>query len=143
MPHCARTKADVANRVADMFRLAERDHGLTVKRLALLSGMSYDTLQNYRNDAAIPLHAFIQIMPHIPDELLSMVTEIGGKDVVSPGNDTDSTLDDLAEEAAEFVAEYTRARSPNGPGGATIVPIERAKLGEQARRVGAKARKVS
>jgi hypothetical protein len=142
MPHCTRTKEDVAGRVADMFRLAERDHGLTLKRLSLLSSMSYDTLNEYRKGAAIPLHAFVQIAPHMPDELLTLCLEPADKAVVS-GGITDGALDELAEEAADYLAEYTHARSPSSPGGAQIIPMERAKLSEKARKVGAKARRAA
>lgn len=126
MPHCTRTKEDVAGRVADMFRLAERDHDLTIKRLSLLSGMSAETLNTYRNGTAIPLHAFVQLARYIPDDLLTMCVEPAGKYVGSELGDGD--LDTAGLEAGEAAHAVQRARHPASPGGVAIVPQERAEI---------------
>lgn len=140
MPHCNRTKQDVAGRVADMFRLAERDYDLTIKRIALLSGMSVETLNEYRKGAAIPLHAFVQIAPHIPDELLSLCVETAGKSVLS--NETpDGGAHDLARDSGHYNVEYLNATDPSSEAGPAIGPRERARLSEIHNRM--KVRKVA
>lgn len=139
MPHCTRTKEDVAGRVADMFRLAERDYDLTTKRLALLSGMSAETLNTYRNGTAIPLHAFVQLARYIPDDLLTMCVEPAGKFIASENGEGD--LDTAGLDAAEVANKVQRARSPASPGGIAIVPQERAEIIPLLRKSAASARR--
>lgn len=140
MPHCTRTKEDVAGRVADMFRLAERDYDLTIKRLSLLSGMSPDTLNTYRNGTAIPLHAFVQLAPHIPDDLLTMCVEPAGKLIVSDEAGEDD-LDTAGLDAGEAAHAVQKARHPNSPGGIAIVPQERAEIIPLMRKTACSARR--
>jgi hypothetical protein len=62
----------------DMFRLARRDYALSYKRLSLLSGIPDSTIESWAKGVAMPLHGFIALAPHIPDDLLSMVVEPAG-----------------------------------------------------------------
>ena len=140
MPHCTRTKEDVAGRVEDMFRLAERDYYLDLKRLALLTGLDYSSLNNYRKGAAIPLHAFVQLAPHMPDELLSLCIGGVGKHIGTDEPD-DGGAHDLARDSSEYNVEYINATDPRSDGGPKITPRERAKLGDIHRRM--RARRVA
>lgn len=139
MPHCSRTKEDVAGRVADMFRLAERDYDLTIKRLSLLTEMSPDTLNTYRNGTAIPLHAFVQLARYIPDELLTMCVEPAGKFIAS--EDGEGDLDTAGLDAGDAAHAVQRARHPASPGGVAIVPQERAEIIPLMRKSAASARR--
>jgi len=67
-----------------MFRLAERDYGLDLNCLALLSRESYETLKSYRNGA--------------------------GKHIGTDEPD-DGTLDALGREGAHFLAEKADAEA--------------------------------
>jgi hypothetical protein len=129
MPHCPRTKQDVEGRVADMFRLAERDYDLDIPRLALLTGLDRGSLNNYRNGTAIPLHAFVQLARHIPDELLSLCLAPADKCVL-PIMPDDADLDKLTAEAVDFAADKLR-READG----VVCHIDRKALAERARRL--------
>lgn len=123
-----------------MFRLAERDYGLDLKRLSLLTTLDYGSLNNYRNGAAIPLHAFVQLAPHMPDELLSLC--IGGaKKHVGTDEPGDGGAHDLARDSSEYNVEYINATDPRGDGGPAITPRERGRLNDIHRRM--RARKVA
>lgn len=76
MPHCTRTKEDVAGRVADMFRIAEARDDLDLQHICLLSGMTYETLLSYRNGTAMPLHAFVQIAPKPKSPTTAVLTTL-------------------------------------------------------------------
>lgn len=134
MPHCTRTKQDVEGRVVDMFRLAERDYDLTIKRLVALTGMDAGSLNNYKNGAAIPLHAFVQLCRYIPDELTSLCLEPAEKHV---GTDepSDGGPHDLAEDSGEYSRAFAEATRPDSPGGPSIVHSERLRLAQIHRRM--------
>ncbi|WP_395393106.1 hypothetical protein WBP07_18075 [Novosphingobium sp. BL-8A] len=117
-----------------MFRLAERDYGLDLKRLELLTRLDYSSLKNYRNGTAIPLHAFVQLAPHMPDELLSLCVGGVGKHIGTDEPD-DGGAHDLARDSSEYNVEYIRATDPRGDGGASITPRERARLTDIHRRM--------
>lgn len=140
MPHCTRTKEDVASRVADMFRLAERDYGLDLKRLELLTRLDYSSPKNYRSGTAIPLHAYVQLAPHMPDELLSLCINGAGKHVGTDEPD-DGGAHELARDSSEYNVEYLNATDPRGDGGVTITPRERGRLTDIHRRM--RVRKVA
>jgi hypothetical protein len=137
MPHCTRTKQDVAQAQADMFRSAEFSHNLPLKRIATLSGMSVETLNEYRKGAAMPLHAFVQIAPYIPDELLSLCLAQAGKHVGSDEGD-DGDLDALTVEASGLVNEVLEAKRDG-----SVTHIERARIQQRTRRVVSIGRKVA
>lgn len=94
-----------------LFRLAERDHDINRKNVAADSGIHYDTLGTYwRGETVMPLSAFLRLVDVIPDYLLSrLLAPVNRRlEVESEGN---GNLDDLAREAACFVAEYVEAKS--------------------------------
>lgn len=96
--------------VADMFRLAERDHGLTVRRLAALSGIPAGTLSTWaRGEHSMPAWAFWCLAQHIPNDLLTLCAEQSGKAVISATSN--GCLDELGREAAGFTASYVNAKS--------------------------------
>lgn len=128
-----------AERQSDMFRLAERDHDLTLARLSALTGFHRNTLSGWKNgDHQMPTWAFAILCQHIPDDLTSLMLEPSGKAVSTP-TDT-ACFDQLASAAIEYANRLVSARSPSSPGGTAIVPCEAVELTESKRRLGAKAR---
>lgn len=125
---------------AEMFRLAERDYGLTIAELARQSGISKSTIKGWRDGSAMPAWALGEL--GIPDELASLVLDPFNKFVGTAGED-DGDLDALATKASEFLAEYSRARHPASAGGIHIVPQERAGLTELRQGLRAYARKAA
>lgn len=118
-----------------IFRLAERDHGLSFKALALDSGIPYDTLRTYAGNkgaqAMMPVSALCKLVGVIPDELLSHLLDPADRHIVP--NDDDDELDDLADIADEVAREVRRARHPKSPGGTEIIAIEEERIKRKAR----------
>lgn len=109
-----------------IFRLAERNHGLTLKAIGLDSGIAYNTVRTYASGECImPITAVLRLVGVIPDELLSHLTEPVGRHIAENGDDDGIDLDALGEDADAVATEVRRARHPNSPGGTNIVPIER------------------
>jgi hypothetical protein len=131
---------DISGRVRDMFLIAERDHDLTMRRLAALTGIKYDSIKYWRNGGTMPLWAFVALLPHIPDELASLITEPANRSVV--GDEMpEGGPHDLAGDSGEYVSEFAKAIHPAGPGGPNITHIERARLVSIHRRM--KCRRVA
>jgi hypothetical protein len=73
----------MADRLTDMvlaaqtriFRLAERDYGLSLKAISVESGIPYNTIRSYNGHngapVAMPLTALLKLVGVIPDDLLS------------------------------------------------------------------------
>lgn len=110
-------------------RLAERDHGLTLKKIGLESGIPYNTVRSYfgQSDgmaqAVLPVTALCRLVGVIPDGLLSQLFDPVNKcimDVETDGGDHDT----LAGNCIDFAARTARARSPQSPGGTEIVDCE-------------------
>jgi len=133
---------DIISRQERMLRLAERDYGLTPAVIKAETDIPKETLATWRKETAMPAWALVALSRIIPDELTSLLFEPIGKHVGTDQN-SDGDLDELAEEAAEFVTEYTKARSPRSPGGSNIVPMEREHLKDRSRRIAVKARKAA
>lgn len=133
---------DIISRQERMLRLAARDYDLTPTVIEAETGIPKETLATWRKDTAMPAWALVALSRIVPDELTSLLFEPIGKHI---GTDqtVDADLDDLAEEAAEFVTEYTKARSPRSPGGSNIVPIEKENLKDRSRRIAVKARRAA
>lgn len=123
---------------ADVFRLAERDYGLTRKRLAALSGVSITTIDTWaRGESAMGGPALVHMMRYIPNDLMGLLTEWGGKfvgDLESPDGD----LDALGRGAASFTVDYVNAKSDG-----VVTPMERAHLADKARGMAAMCRAVA
>jgi hypothetical protein len=125
-----------------MFRLAERDHGLTPKALHIETGIPLTTLKHWRTDTIIPLHSLRKLVRVIPDELTSLLFTGTGKHIgTDPEEDGD--MDGMAESASDLLHAHVRARSPNSPGGINIVPSEAAEIKSIGRTLCAKARAVA
>jgi hypothetical protein len=124
-----------------IFRLAERDHGLTLKSISLDSGIPYETLRSYRGNkgaqSMMPVSALVRLAGVIPDILLSHLLDPADRHLVP--NDDDDELDDLGDRADEVAREVRRARHPNSPGGTEIVAIEEERIKRLARGLKRKA----
>lgn len=122
----------------DIFRLAERDHGLSRKAVSIKSGIEYDALGTYwRGEHAMPITALLRLCDVIPDYLLSRLLDpVGRQILVKEGEDGD--MDELGREAAGFVAEYVEAKSDG-----KITPLEHARLKDRASRLGDAAQKAT
>lgn len=109
-----------------IFRLAERDHGLTRKAISLDSGINYDSVCNYaKGETEMSVSALISMVGVIPDELLSLLLPEGRVIVRAP----DGLNHDQIEEAArDYLAEKGRAHHPDSPAGREISDCEQALL---------------
>jgi hypothetical protein len=135
------TKHDVLEQQEAMLRLAERDHGITAKRLALETGIPLSTVQSWRRacaPAGMSMADFVAVSRVIPDELTSLCFEPAEKRL-TPVGEGHSDIDALALLAIEFAAAYGNARHPGSPGGVEIVHTEAAKLHDIRRRMVAQA----
>ncbi|WCT78898.1 hypothetical protein [Novosphingobium humi] len=140
---CKATQHSI-DRQGDMFRLAERDHGLTLTVLSRRTEIPAPTLKTWRDGTVMPAWALFKLGGEggIHDDLLSMIGEPFRRAVVSEDAAQEGLIDDLAESAARFTQAAALARHPNGPGGTAIVPQERAALIDIARDMRAVAAKV-
>ncbi len=141
MPNRDGTKHDVLGAQEAMLRLAERDHGITAKRLALETGIPLSTVQSWRRataPACMSVADFIAVSRVIPDELTSLCFEPVGKRVM-PIGEQHSDIDAFALLAMEYASAYGNARHPDSPGGTDIVHSEAARLHDIRRRMAALA----
>lgn len=107
---------------ANVFRLAERDHGLSISRIHTLSGIPISTLKGWRGGAAMPAWALGALGDAgVPDDLLSMILAPYSRHVGTdePG---EGDLDTAGLDAGEAAHAIARSRSPQSPGGIAIVP---------------------
>lgn len=111
-----------------IFRLAERDHDLSLKALSLDSGMPYNTIRNYAGgNAVMPVPALLKLVGVIPDDLLSQLLDPVGRHLAE--NDTDDgDHDTLASNCIDFAAKVNKARHPQSPAGVDIAPCEEKEL---------------
>lgn len=126
----------------EMFRLAERDYGLSLGVIESEAGLREGALKPYNHSnifarAKMPLWIFVRLCRVLPDDLTSLCVEGAGKRIAS--NKGADDLDALATEAGDFAHEYSRARHPASPGGVEIVPQEAVPLHEIKRRMVARA----
>jgi hypothetical protein len=125
-----------------MFRLAERDFGLSIRTLHLETRIPVNTLQGWRNGTTMPAWALGALgKAGIPDYLLSLVLHPFERHV-GTDEDGDGALEELVREAAGFTNDYLQATSANSPGGPVVIPMERAKLAERALVIEQQARRV-
>lgn len=138
---CQLARNSVTNQF-EMFRLAERDHGLSVNLLARKLKLHRNTVQGWKNGAAMPAWALFKLGKDggIPDELLSLIGEPFERHVGTDETGEDD-FDTAADDADELAAEVRRARSPKSPGGIAIVPQEKAKIIPLLRKTAASARR--
>lgn len=118
----------------DIFRLAERDHGLTRKIISSKSGIKYDALGTYaRGEHVMPLDEVLKLFDAVPDYLLSRLLDPVGRHF-APNCDRDGDLEDLGREAASFTNEFVQAVTDGN-----VTPIERARLRQRAKRLASTA----
>ncbi len=109
-----------------IFRLAQRDHGLTLKAISLDSGIGYTTIQSYANGGSVmsiaSLYALVDV---IPDQLLSLLLPDGHQIVrADEGLDHDK-IEDLCR---DYVATKAKAHHKDSPAGREISDCEREAL---------------
>lgn len=109
-----------------VFRLAKRDHGLTLKAISLDSGIDYDSLCNYaKGETQMGLAAFNALIGVVPDELLSLLLS-AGRVVVQIPEELDH--DEIEEAARDFLATKGKAHHPASPAGRDIAECEKEAL---------------
>ncbi len=138
MANVDRESQDIIARQETVLRLAERDHGLTIKRLSAETGLPDSVLRSYKSGTAMPLHNAVKLAAVIPDYLISLWFEPAGKSVIDMPSDEDALLQQLLGETTSYSAEHVE-RQADG----TICHLDKAALRERARRLGAVANKVA
>lgn len=118
-----------------MFRLAERDYGLSLKALSLDTGISLSTLRDWKRGTAMPAWALGKLP--IPLELKSLILEPFAQHVEND-EEPEGDVGDLACEASGVVHEIELARRDG-----VITPRERANIADAARRLVPVARGVA
>lgn len=128
----------------EVFRYAERDHGLSLKVLHLKTDIAISTLKGWANGSAMPAWALGKLGKEggVPDHLLSLILEPFAKHV-GTDEDGEGDLDTAALDAGEFQAAVQRARHPASPGGVAIVPQEIAAILPLARKSVASGRRAA
>lgn len=127
----------------EMFRLAQKEEGLSLRALSQRSPIPYNTLRGWAGGSAMPAWAIGELADAgIPDHLLSLITAPWKRSLVTD-EETDTDLDDAAEVAGELASAVRRARHPNSPGGVAIVHTERAEIIPIARRALPKLRRIA
>ncbi len=137
MPEISVTQQHLIERQKDMFRLARRDHDLTPKRLSQLARIPEPTIASWSKGTAMPAWALVVLACYLPDEITSILFEPAEK-YVGSAEGGDGGLAELDCEALGFAAEHAEARRDG-----VVTPMERARLGERARRVASVARCVA
>lgn len=138
MPDTRGTEQETKANQAELFRLAERDYGLTIAALATETGIPEKTLASYNLSnifarAKMPLWVFVELCKVIPDDATSIMVRPAHKCVLTllPQDDD---LDKLTAEAVAFAADKLE-READG----VVCHIDRAALAERARRLAVKS----
>lgn len=112
-----------------MFRLAEKNHGLSLNILSLETGIPLGTLRSYAPAkaempaTAMPVTALVKLSAVIPNELTSLMLDPGGK-LICDAEPEETDIDDLARAAVDLLSRYVAARHPDSPGNIRIVHSE-------------------
>lgn len=107
-----------------IFRLAERDHGLTFKAVSLDSGIAYNSIRGYASGETImSIPTMLRLVGVIPDSLLSHLLDPVGRHLAENETD-DGDHDSLATNCIDFAARHAQARHPQSPAGVEIAPCE-------------------
>jgi len=98
------------DRQRNMFRLAHRDHGITMAYLATLTGFHPKTISKWANgDSAMDLWAFVEVSKHLPDYLTSLMVEPAGKGLHAL-EEGEGCFDELAQLSLEYASAHLEAR---------------------------------
>ena len=109
-----------------IFRLAERDHGLTRKAINLDSGIDYDSVCNYaKGETQMSVGALVALVGVIPDELLSLLLP-GGRVIVRAPESLNH--DEIEEAARDYLGTKAHAHRPDSPAGREISDCEQEAL---------------
>lgn len=124
-----------------IFRLAERDHGLSFKALSLDSGIPYNSIRGYASGETImAIPALLKLVGVIPDELLSQLLDPVKRCIVRTDEGDEPDYDAIGQGALELAGEVQKSRRPDSPGGTNIVPIEKEAINsKRAQLLGEKA----
>lgn len=110
-----------------VFRLAERDHGLTRKAISLDAQVDYDSLGTYaKGEAVMPVSVLFALVGVIPDDLLSLLLPTG-RSIVAVPDDIDH--DAIATWAETYAGEKLAAHRADSECAELLGPMERKKLG--------------
>lgn len=109
-----------------VFRLAQRDHGLTLKAISLDSGIGYTTVQSYANgNSVMSIASLFCLVGVIPNELLSLLLPEGQRIVTVPEQIDHDEIDELCR---DYSATKAAAHHPESEAGRDIGPGEHAEL---------------
>jgi hypothetical protein len=109
-----------------VFRVACRDHGLTLKAISLDAGVPYDSICNYaKGETQMPVAVLYALCGVIPDELLSLLLP-EGRCVVQVPAQVDH--DEIADAFADYLHTKNQAHHPDSPAGRDIADCEREQL---------------
>lgn len=138
MPDTRGTEQETKANQAELFRLAERDYGLTIAALATETGISESALKSYAQSnifarAKMPLWVFVELCKVIPEDVTSIMVAPASKCIL-PIIPDDSDLDKLTAEAVAFAADKLQ-READG----VVCHIDRKALAERARRLAVKS----
>lgn len=106
-----------------VFRLANRDYGLTLKAISLDSGIAYNTIQGYASGSAVmSIASLFKLVGVIPDALLSLLLPDGRAIVAMPeGVD----IDEVELACRDLLAAKGEAHRPESEAGREIGPNEK------------------
>lgn len=105
-----------------IFRLAERDYGLTLKAISLDAGIGYTTLKSYaRGESVMSIASLFRLVGVVPNDLLSLLLP-EGRCIVTMAEDVDH--DRISEQFQDWLREKERAHHPDSPAGRDIAPCE-------------------
>lgn len=126
-----------------MFRLAERDHGLSIAALSLETGIPRNTLAGWKNGATMPAWALGALgRAGVPNHLLSLTLHPFHRHIGTDGSE-EGAFHDAAMGAGEYNQEFLSATAPDSEMGPDLSPREKARLGEVAMRAGGRLRAVA
>lgn len=139
MTDATRTEQETKASQAEMFRLAEAEHKLSVATLSRETGINLKpyALDNIFARAKMPLWVFVALCRVLPDDLTSLMLDPAGKHVGS-NEPSEGDLDALTTEASGLVTEVLEAKSDG-----RVTHIEQRRIKDRARRVASKARSVA
>lgn len=129
--------ARLLSRQATVFRLAERDHGITQKLVHLETRMSLSAIGQYaRGETAMSGPALLKLlaMPQFPAALLSLLFEGTGRHVADDSGDS-GDHEATADNCVEFTGRYAAARKDASEAGPAIGPNEDRELRACARKL--------